>query len=52
MAEEIKSFRNRNMKVLFPYANLLFNSTSKTELFICDNTYWLSGVVAGVLQGS
>ena len=34
MEEEIKSFENRNIKVLVLYANFLFISTSKMDLFI------------------
>ena len=36
MEVEIKSFGNSNIKVLFLFANFLFNSTSKVDLFICD----------------
>ena len=29
MEEETKTFRNRNIKILFLYANLLFNSITR-----------------------
>ena len=48
MEVEIKSFGNSNIKVLFLFANFLFNSTSKVDLFICDIIKWLPGVVMRV----
>ena len=48
MEEEIKTFGNSNITVLFLFANLLFNSTSKVNLFICDITKRLAGVVMRV----
>ena len=38
MEEKIKSFRNRDIQVLYLHSNLLFNSTSNMDLFIFDTT--------------
>ena len=48
LEEEIKSFGNSNIRVLFLFANLLFNLISKVDLFICDITKRLPGVVMRV----
>ena len=48
LEEEIKSFGNSNIRVLFLFANLLFNLISKVDLFICDIPKRLPGVVMRV----